>query len=218
MRETNSDAIWNIVGALVAVLLISFIVFTGFELFQRPQIPITGGGSQPSSAPELLGNNPSSGDNSPDSSDANPEVNLPVSSDPDVPELIDNPSPQILLPAVWIGYGPEGQFLLHRIKAGESYGTLSELYQTNFETLDALNHNTQGKLLWAGQYIVIIPGLTNPIEDMPKFFVLEIKEFSSLVELAQENQISVGHLLYYNNLAEGGDFIEPRLLMIPYYE
>ncbi len=215
MKQSSfADKIWGGVGILVAIFLLFYMIG---EFIQRPLIPVTGGYGEIS--PEVVMRSPS----------VTPGLATPasVNRSTDTPTLTVTPSPSSTQrptrtptppgptpgPGLMTPFGPEGQFLLHEARPGESYTAIAKLYQTTVEVLEALNYRMPGMSLWVGQIIVVLPGQTENA-GLPAFQVVHIEERITLEALAEEYGVSVDDLRYYNALGEEDWVPAGRLLII----
>ncbi|MCH7662440.1 MAG: hypothetical protein IH859_01050 [Chloroflexi bacterium] len=222
LKQSSSDIVWNIVGVLAAVALILYIASTFFNLDTGGFIPVSGGNApffaDPTLRPTLNAAAPTASDNptATEAPAAETETGIPAptaSSIPtDTPTVTATPEP---FPLVLADYGLDAQFTLHQLRPGESYTFLAELYETAVVVLEALNFNKEGKRLWVGQYVVVIPWLMSAPSELPAFTVLQIFERTRLQDLAVEYGISVDELRFYNALAAEVTSVEMRVLLLP---
>lgn len=220
LKRIDSEWVWNVVGILAAIALLLYLLDSFFGISAGPLIPVSGGGeSQTVSLPTaaLVTPQPSSPTPLPADTDTAPaptETSSPTTS----PTITPTPTASLTpdpFPLVVEGYGPDGRFTLHQLDEGESYTYLAELYDTTVEVLEALNFNKEGKRLWVGQYVVVIPGLEQPPDDLPQFIVLQIEEPADLADLALEYGLTVEELRSYNLLSPNVDSVSMRLLLVP---
>ena len=215
----NSELIWNIVGILSAILLLLYIStsFLGFRVERF--IPVSGGLpsiNQGTSAPTAyVATKESSSPAVPTT--AATDTSLPASETAIVaptntsePSLTPEPFPLIIS-----GFGPEQQYTLHKLQPGESYTYLAEMYDTTIDVLDSLNFNKEGKRLWVGQYIVIMPGMQSIDSSLPQFTVLILVDKTRLQDVAVEYGISVEELRFYNELTPGVTEVLLQVLLVP---
>ncbi|MEK6256071.1 MAG: LysM domain-containing protein [Chloroflexota bacterium] len=220
-----SELIWNIVGVLSAILLVLYISTSFLGMPVDKIIPISGG------AP------PAFEETSPPTAfvvtvqvSATPtEVVFPseipasktASSTPEIPTATNTatatatPDP---FPVIIAGYGPEKQFTLHKLQSGESYSYLADLYNTAVVVLESLNFNKEGKRLWEGQYIVILPGQMQLDPSMPQFTVVIFLDSTRLQDVAVNYGTSVEELRFYNLLNSDINEVFMRILLIPVYD
>lgn len=214
LKEKNSELVWNIVGVLAAIALLFYIVSVFFGPDSRGFIPVSGGGQpafdnpnvptayvlkpQSTSSPTFPGSLPTA-------TTQPAATNLPPTDTP-----TEEPFPIVIT-----NFGPESQFTLHQLQPGESYTYLAELYDTTPEILELLNYNKAGKRLWVGQYVVVMPGLTQVLDSHPQFTVLQIEAPTSLADVSLEYGTSIDELRYYNSLAANVHQVSMRVLLVP---
>lgn len=115
-------------------------------------------------------------------------------------------------------FGPNGIYVLHEVKPGESFLFLANIYQTTTEVIKALNSRFEGIGLWVGEILVIMPGQTNPYV-LPKFEVIQLDQTRTVNQLAEEFGILLSELQIYNSLGPDSDSIPSgRWLIIPVVE
>jgi len=222
-KETSSEFIWNIVGLLAAFALILYMASVFFEFDIGRFIPVSGGNAAQIEDPTAL---PTVAAAAPTASDMPAYTETPSLTpfDTEIPVGLQIITPTLTatlipteepFPLVMPRYGLEGQFTLHQLQPGESYTFLADLYETAAVVLEALNYNKQGKKLWVGQYMVVIPGLMSVRTDLPTFTVLQITEEIRLQELAKEYSVSVDELRFYNALDSGVNSVMMQVLLVP---
>lgn len=117
-------------------------------------------------------------------------------------------------PALETSFGPDGRYLIHLVNEGESYTYLENVYNTSEAVITATNILIAETSLWPGTYLVILPGVIDPI-DLPKFKVIYLDHPAELGAISSDYEISSEALREYNSLGEG-DVIQPgRWLIIP---
>ena len=111
-------------------------------------------------------------------------------------------------------FGPETQFIIHIVEAGESFTSISEAYDTTPEVLDAANVILEGASLWEGLEIVVPLGVTDP-EAVPKFEIFFTTGAISVEELAITFETKPEQIRFYNQLGDAPTVPSGRWLIIP---
>lgn len=111
-------------------------------------------------------------------------------------------------------FGPEDQFLIHSMQAGQSYAYLERYYQTTREVIEATNQLYEGASLWPGTLLVILPGVAE-VPDLPRFVVYFVEKPIDIVELAGMYSCTVDEIRYYNELGIEETIQAGRWLIIP---
>jgi len=109
-------------------------------------------------------------------------------------------------PDIGTPFGPNGIYVLHEVKPGESFLLLANTYQTTTEVIRALNSRYGSIGLWVGEVLVIMPGQTNP-NGLPKFKVILLDQARTVNQLAEEFGVSASELQIYNSLGPDSDNI-----------
>ncbi|MBW8012039.1 MAG: LysM peptidoglycan-binding domain-containing protein [Chloroflexi bacterium] len=117
-------------------------------------------------------------------------------------------------PAVMTPFGPNEQYLLHRVRSGESLTLISGLYQTTIDVIVAQNFIVPGSTLWPGEILVIFPGRMDS-DGLPRFRVLFLEEEVLISEFAAEQSASEEDLRFYNSLGPGEIIPARRWIIIP---
>jgi hypothetical protein len=218
-KRPKSELVWNVVGILAAIALLIYLADSYFGLSARSFIPVSGGEAPPEiSLPAAVLVTPLPTTPVPTIADTT-AVPAPTEIGASPTQVI-TPAPSLTadpFPPVITDYGPQAQFTLHRLNEGESYTYLAGLYDTTVEVLESLNFQKEGKRLWVGQYVVVIPGLAEPRSDLPQFIVLQIEETTDLNEIALEYGLPLEELQRYNQLPSDSESISIRLLLVPIF-
>ena len=223
LKQSSSDFVWNIVGVLAAATLILYMASTYFSVDVGGFMPVSGGSASgfddPTVRPALTAAMPTAS-NSPTATEEPAATETETETPAAIADSIPTDTPTITpteepFPLVLLRYGPDTQFTLHQLQPGESYTLLAELYQTARVVLETLNYNKEGKSLWVGQYVVVIPGLMSFPSDLPAFTVLRITKQTRLQDLAVEYGISVDELRFYNALDADVISVEMQVLLVP---
>ena len=223
LKQSSSDFVWNIVGVLAAATLILYMASTYFSVDVSGFIPVSGGGAPvfevATARPALIADVPTASDLPTitvtplaQASDTEQPTAANTHLPTDTPTATPTEEP---FPLVLLRYGPDTQFTLHQLQPGESYTFLADLYQTASVVLEILNYNKEGKSLWVGQYVVVIPGLMSFPSDLPAFTVLRITKQTRLQDLAVEYGVSVDELRFYNALDADVISVEMQVLLVP---
>ena len=154
-----------------------------------------------------------------------PSLTLSFTSTP-LPTLtpITSPTPTITLtptpssptpgPMLDEPFGPDNQFILHKVKQGEALSIIAQTYQTTVEVLRMINNVVPGASIWADSVIVVIPGQQD-IKNIPKFKVIQIEEPTDIDQISTEYQVSIDELKYFNQLGDASALPAGRWLLIP---
>ena len=110
-------------------------------------------------------------------------------------------------------FGPDKSYLIHSVRAGESFAYLENEYNTTTEVIMATN--VLGNTLQPEMKLVIMPGQASPI-DLPKFEVVFLDRDMDLIEIAGMYSASIEDIRYYNSLGLSTETIPAgRWLIIP---
>jgi LysM repeat protein len=236
--EDKTERVWIVVGLLVAIFLIINIGSNLLNFGKDVLIPITGGGGEPDevfpasppllSAPTLSNEHtatrtptvetPEASESVPPSATHSPQEEEIISTDAASPtdqHIITSTAAAIVpIHGVMTPFGPNGQFIIHKVAPGESFTKIAAEYQTTIDVLHQLNYMIEGKSLWVDQLIVVLPGQTG-IGDLPRFNVVVIEEETTLEVLAEESGASAYAIRYYNTLWESNIIPANLILIIP---
>ncbi|GAB4522571.1 MAG: hypothetical protein Fur0018_04520 [Anaerolineales bacterium] len=123
--------------------------------------------------------------------------------------------PPTIGPGLETPFGPQTRFLVHKVGVGESLTAIAEHYSTSVDVLRATNVFVPGATLWAGQTLVVMPGVTVVPDDVPPLLPVYVERDIALDVLAQQYAVDIGALRTYNALG-GYDFIPGgRWLLVP---
>jgi len=111
-------------------------------------------------------------------------------------------------------FGPDGMFLIHVVKAGESFTSISNNYGTTVQVLQVINVTVQGALLWEGRQIVVALGVEDPA-GLPQFEVVYTTASTTVEALADEYDSDPEQIRFYNQLGPGPQIPSGRWLIIP---
>lgn len=112
-------------------------------------------------------------------------------------------------------FGPDKSYLIHSVRAGESFAALANKYQTTKAVIEALNVLSASGGLWPGTKLVIMPGQIDPA-NLPKFEVVFLDQQMDVIEIAGMYSASVEDIRYYNGLSFSFENIPAgRWLIIP---
>lgn len=123
----------------------------------------------------------------------------PTATSSPTPTLVPSSTQLTPGPALNTPFGPDQQFLLHKVAVGESLGNLAVLYRTSADVIRASNVLIEGASLWPDTILVILPGVTD-ISQVQKFQVIQLKTPILPEDLAEEYQVSLEELLETNQL------------------
>lgn len=139
----------------------------------------------------------------------------PTSLTPQPPTATFTLAPPTMGPALETPFGPQAHFLVHKVGVGESLTAIANRYGTTVEVLRAINVFVPGATLWAGQTLVVMPGVTVVPDDVPPLLPVYVERDTALSVLAQQHAVTVEALRAYNALGEH-DFIPGgRWVLIP---
>ena len=124
-------------------------------------------------------------------------------------ELEPSPGPAVMTP-----FGPNGQYLLHRVRSGESLSLIANLYGTTTDVIIAQNLLVPGSTLWPGEILVIFPARMDS-EGLPRFRVVFLEEEVLISDFAAEHSASEEDLRFYNSLGSGEIIPARRWMIIP---
>ena len=112
-------------------------------------------------------------------------------------------------------FGPDQKYLIHSVRAGESFFALANKYHTTKEVIEAINILPSGGGVWAGKKLVIMPDQTD-LANLPKFEVIFLDQQMDIIEIAGMYTASVEEVRYYNALGDSSENIPAgRWLIIP---
>jgi len=110
--------------------------------------------------------------------------------------------------------GDENQFIIHRVKEGESLQIFANLYNTSVDAIRAVNYDLIAPL-WI-DWLVIIPLNTTEVSDIPTFEPYQVEtENIALKDLSEELSIPLEDLVLYNNLDAEHVLHQGEWLLIP---
>ncbi|MEA3325750.1 MAG: LysM domain-containing protein [Chloroflexota bacterium] len=113
-----------------------------------------------------------------------------------------------------IPIGSEYQFIIHRVKEGESLQIFADLYNTSVEAIRAVNYDLIAPL-WI-DWLVIIPVNTTDVEDIPTFEPYQVESDQiTISELSKQLSTQLEDLLLYNNLDSEHVLYQGEWLLIP---
>ena len=109
----------------------------------------------------------------------------------------------------------EYSFLIHRVRAGESFSVLEVTYVTQSRVILALNHSLAAPLQ-ANSVIVIVPGLQSVDAELPAFEPYQISdEEITVAELAETLEVDAARLGYYNNCTRSSPLAAGEWVIVP---
>lgn len=112
-------------------------------------------------------------------------------------------------------FGPNNEYILHRVQTGESLAVLVERYRTSLEVI--LRANLIEGIIQAEQVLVIVINRTDPAGIEP-FQVVQLEEDTSLPDLASRVGVQVSDLSYCNGLAENEKLAAGQWIIYPVQE
>lgn len=111
-------------------------------------------------------------------------------------------------------FGPAHNFILYVAEDADSLTKISEKFNTSPDVVLASNEFKEGRALWPGDVLVILPGVTNP-EGVIRFKVIELASSTDISDLAAEYNVSVNDLKEYNSFGSSYTIPAGRLVIIP---
>lgn len=116
-------------------------------------------------------------------------------------------------PSLTTPFGPDKNYLIHSVRAGDSFAYLENEYNTTTEVIMAMN--VLGNILQPEMKLVLMPGQADPT-DLPKFEVVFLDQQLDVIEIAGMYSASVEEIRYYNALGPSAESIPAgRWLIIP---
>jgi hypothetical protein len=119
-------------------------------------------------------------------------------------------------PGLGTPFGPDRQFLIHVVAAGESYTSIGQIYATNPDVLRAVNPTLEGVSLWVGRQIVVPMG-AQELADLPPFEITYTQEAVNLLALADFYESDPEQIRFYNQLGSAEEVPSGRWLIIPLF-
>jgi len=131
------------------------------------------------------------------------------------PSSTPTPAPPTAGPALETPFGVEGGYLVHKVRVGESLTAIANRYNTTVDVLRAVNVFVPGATLWAGQSLVVLPGVTVAPADVQPLLPVFVARDTTLSALAQQYSADAETLRRLNALGPE-DFIPGgRWILIP---
>jgi hypothetical protein len=107
-------------------------------------------------------------------------------------------------------------FLLHRVRVGESFDTLADTYNTTPVVIHSLN-SSLSRSKWVDTVIVISPGLQDVDPALPAFEAYQVPDSSiTLDDLSAQLNVSSPLISHYNACSGACTFSPGDWLLIPY--
>ncbi len=97
-------------------------------------------------------------------------------------------------------FGPDNKFVLHKVEANQSATLIADIYLSSAELIRAINI-TRGSLR-VGDILVVVIEETDPA-GLPVFEVSQVKEAITVEDLAEQLNVPLDDLLYYNGFLAG---------------
>jgi LysM repeat protein len=111
-------------------------------------------------------------------------------------------------------FGVDYQFVIHRVKKGESLALLSSRYGTTEDAIKAVNYQLPNPL--TVNFMIVIPVDIVDVQGLPSFEVYKVSKSISLGDLAKQLQIDQKVLAYYNGMAEARVLKAGEWILIPH--
>lgn len=110
--------------------------------------------------------------------------------------------------------GTDYKFVLHRVREGENLDQYAAQYNTSIEAIILINYNLKTPV-WVDT-VVVIPVDLMDVASLPAFEVYEVPQAGmSLEALAQELDVDLADLKYYNALSNTESLLSGDWLLIP---
>lgn len=198
-----------VVGGIIATLLILVFIwnFIGRPWFSIPGEVILPTLTQPAAAPQetLLVTV------TVDQFTQTPSPTLALLTPTDPPPTSTQEDPILALETP---IGGEIQFIIHRVKEGETLQMFADQYNTTVEAITAINYDLIVPL-WA-HWLVIIPVNITEVNDLPAFEAHQVAEEGIRVrELAEQLSASLEDMMRYNNIDANHTLHAGEWLLIP---
>lgn len=130
------------------------------------------------------------------------------------PTLTSTPALPTQAAALETPFGPGGEFVLHKVRAGESLRNIAAHYKMNLAVLKVINESSHSGLLLVDKILVVIPNLSdNP--GLPVFHPIFLDQEASVSALAEQYGIQAEDLRYYNSLGSSDLIPAGRWMIIP---
>lgn len=132
-----------------------------------------------------------------------------------LPPTLTPTSPPVLTPTQVVRkletpLGPNGQFIIHRVRPGEGWLTLTERYHTSKEAIEALNALPSDQTLWEGLLIVIPVGVTDPTKlNTPPLKAYQVNETIRVEDLLAKWGVTDSELFEKINVCGPDDLLHP---------
>ncbi len=208
-RLPGGGRLWGWLTTLVVLLAVA----GGFFLFRGGMPPsgaaVTSPPMLPSPSPSATPSPTSTPTHTPVSKENSaPAPTAPPSSTP-TPET-PTPGPGLETP-----FGAQNGYLVHKVGVGESLTAIANRYDTTVDVLRAINVFVPGATLWAGQSLVVMPGVTVAPADVQPLLPVFVERDTTLSALAQQYASDVETLRRVNALGPE-DFIPgERWILVP---
>jgi LysM repeat protein len=112
------------------------------------------------------------------------------------------PGPDLQTP-----FGPQQGYLLYQVSAGENLYVITQKFQTSLEVIQAANTLIQGASIRPGDVLVIIPEQKNA-SGIQKFRIIHLELATQISQLAEQYQVSIDDLKYFNALGENSKTLD----------
>lgn len=198
-----------IIGGIILAVIVTLIV-----LFSTGWLTIPAGSIEAS--PTLTQSTPSLGATTPAVLTA--RAIIQTSTPTQTPTLPTPPSPTVTkedpVLALETPIGNEIQFIIHRVKEGETLGIFADQYNTTVDAITAINHDLIVPL-WA-HWLVVIPLDITDVSELPTFEPYQVEvEGILLRELAEEVSASLDDMVRYNAIDADHVLHTGEWLLIP---
>lgn len=95
-------------------------------------------------------------------------------------------------------FGPQGNFIIHRVAEGQSLRAIAQIYHTNAETLTAINALPKDRNLQPGWGVLVVLDAPDP-GGLPSFRVVQTEEELTAGEIAGQYGANAEDFDYYND-------------------
>jgi hypothetical protein len=142
------------------------------------------------------------------------KTSFPTATLTPTPTITLTPAPPTPGPGLETPFGPGAEYILHRVKAGESARTIAYEYHTTYTVISETNQLLPGGTILVDMVLFIVPNLRENI-GLPVFKPILLEEDTSIADLAGQFAISPDDLRRYNVLGPDDFLPAGRWIIIP---
>ncbi len=125
------------------------------------------------------------------------------------------PAPPTPGPGLETPFGPQRAFLVHKVRVGESLTAIAEQYATSVDVLRATNVFVPGATLWAGQTLVVMPGVVEVPADAQPLLPVYVERDTTIAALAGQYAVDASALRKLNAFGAGDIIPGGRWVLVP---